>query len=185
MKNNIVDDFITNILKDDEVIRPNIIYSYNKNEIEILFIENSEYYEYFINENITHKYLFNHKGKKHLLLLNQNSYNKFKSLYSEITIVSTLRLFINRRKRRNLLRFISFSLIMLIALLNLFILNIYSFNKVFYLPLLSIIAVVILYIYPSKLMDYLYLKDKEKTKEKLEELYPNLEYENKNDILNK
>lgn len=168
---------INNILSDDEVVKSNIKYQYKKNNIEVVFIEGSEYNEYLLEENISNKYIFNYKGKNHLLIANSKSFNKYKSLFSELVIKSTLRLFVNRRKTRRTFKsvLLIFSFIVLIS--NIIIVRNNSFSKVFFIPFLSLIITAILFVYISKVISQLYIKDQERTKRELIKVLPNLEKE--------
>lgn len=168
---------IYNIANDEEVVRPEIIYQYKKDSIEVVFVENSEYNEYLIEQNISNKYLFNYKSKNHLLIVNSKSFNKHKSLFSELVIKSTLRLFVNRRKTRRTLKtlFTIFTLFTIIS--NIVIIQNNNFSKVFFIPIISLIVITILFVYISKLIEQLYLKDQERTKKELVKLLPNLEKE--------
>lgn len=174
---------ITDILNDEpNVIKPNIKYAYKKDDIEVVFIDNSEYHEYFIDQNITNKYIFNHKGRNHLLIAQQKNFESYKSVYSELVIKSTLRLFINRRKTQRNLKALLFILTIFTLLANIFILSTNEFNKIFFVPLISIIIIAILFIYTSKVIHELYIKDQQRTKEQLFIALPNLEEELKLDV---
>ncbi|MGI6781233.1 MAG: hypothetical protein ACOX56_00100 [Acholeplasmataceae bacterium] len=165
---------IENILNDELVIKPNIKYIYQKHEIEVVFIENSEYNQYLIDEKISHKYLFDNKHKKHLLIVTEDKYQELPSLFSELVIKATLRVFVNRKKTRDVIRPIVFIIGIITLLANIFILRKYPFKEVFFVPIISVIILFLLFRYASKLMDELYFKDQQKTREHLLKALPDL-----------
>lgn len=173
----LVNTVFENILEDELVIKTNYKYNYEKDEICVVFIENSEYYQLLIDEEISNKYLFNHKGNKHLLLAVKDNFDKYPSLYSELVIKSTLRLFVNRRKSQKKLRALVFTLSLIVLLANVLIILSNEFSKIFFIPILSVIVVGLVFIYVSKLMSIIYRKEQSTTKEKLFEVFPNLEDE--------
>lgn len=174
---------INDVLTDEpHIIRPNIKYTYKKNDIEVVFIDNSEYHEYFIDQNITNKYIFDDKGKKHLLIAQKANYEKYNNIYSEVVIKSTLRLFVNRRKTQRKFKSLFISLTVFTLIANIIILANNEFKKIFFVPLISVIIILILFIYTSKLINELYLKDKQRTKEQLFIALPNLQEELKLDV---
>lgn len=172
---------INNIINDTEVIKPKIKYQYKNDTIEVLFVENSEYNEYLLEQNISNKYIFNYKGKNHLLIVNSNSYNKYKSLFSEVVIKSTLRLFVNRRKTRIRFKIILLTFSLIVVVLNYLILKYNNFSKVFFIPVISLIVIAISFVYISKIIEQLYVKDQERTKNELKKLLPNLDKDIKED----
>lgn len=168
---------INDILNDELIIRPKIKYEYQKHEIEVVFVENTEYNQYLIDEKISHKYLFDNKSKRHLLITTEESYNKFPTLLGELVIKATLRVFINRKKTRDTLRPIVLVVGVIVLILNIIILRNRAFKEIFFIPLISVIIVGILFYYVSKLMTDLYLKDQQNTREHLLKALPDLENE--------
>lgn len=169
-----MEKLIKDIINDETVIKPNIKYEYQKHEIEVVFIESSEYNQYLIEDNINHKYLFDNKKNKHLLILTKDTYDKFPLLFGELVIKATLRVFLNRKKTRDIIRPIVFILSIIVLVLNFLILLSHSFKEVFFVPIISIIIMFIISMYASKLMNEFYLKDQERTKEHLLKAIPYL-----------
>lgn len=169
-----IKELIDEILEDELVIKPNIQYQYKNDTIEIVFIENSNYIEHFEREEITNKYLFDYKGKKHLLLLNQRSYELYQDLYSEMVILATLRLFVNRRSDQKRIKTYAISTIVLITLLNIAVLIFNPFKKVFYVPIISLVIIGLIFVYASKIIERTYEEEKLKTEKLLLEKLPKL-----------
>lgn len=170
-------ELINEIIYDENVIVNKGIISYMKNDLILVFIENSEYYDYLKNEQITHKYLFDHKGKMHLLLTTENYYRKYPNLFSSLVLKANLRLFVSRRKNNRTIKFVTYTLLLLIILANYFALRNNQILKVIYVPIISIVIAITTYIQSSKLMTKLYRSDQEATKKQLITIIPDLEKE--------
>lgn len=178
----IVKDIIDEIKKDENTIKPNIVYHYKRHQIEVVYVGKSNFNKYFKQNEITHQYLFDSKSKNHLLFVFEESFDKYRQLYSEITILSTLRLFVNRKKTNKIIKSIAYLSIISLILFNIIILIANDIKKIFYIPITSLLFIVLIYIAFSRLMDDLYIKDRARTKQLLHEKFDKLKEEQQRDV---
>lgn len=178
----LIKDAIMEIRDDAETIKTKIIYSYKKHQVEIVFVGKSKFNKYFKEHKLTHQYLFDHKSKDHMLFILEESFNTYKELYSDIVIVATLRLFLQRIKTNRLVKVLSYTTVFMLLAFNIILLFVNDFKKIFYIPIISAIMIFLVFFFGSKLMDELYAKEKERTQMMLESKFLKLKDEQLKDV---
>lgn len=178
----IIKDAINEIKEDRDTIKSGIIYEYKKHRIEVVFVGKSKFNNYFKKEQLTHQYLFDHKSKNHMLFILEESFNAFKELYSDIVIVATLRLFLQRIKTNRLVKLLSYTTAFVLLAFNIILLFANEFKEIFYIPIISALIIFLVFFFGSKLMDELYLKEKERTQIMLESKFLKLKDEQIKDV---
>lgn len=157
---------VDEIINSDKVFKTNHIFKYGKNTLEVIFIDNTEYEESLVNQVKGSLYLYDEKGIHHLLLIRRKDYEvTFKELYTPDMILSNLKLYVNRRKTLNFGRGSFILTIILLIIVNLIFIIEYGFDKVFYIPVISVIIGFIIFTVYSKVMMRNYLDEKHEMQE--------------------
>lgn len=175
MKKITVKEVIKEIYEDDNVFKTKHIFKSGKHKLEVVFVDNTEYHQSLIDDKKASLYLFDEKGRNHLLLITKNNYEKtFKDLYKPDIILSNLNFYIKKKTVLTIAKTTFIFSILLVVIANLFIILEYGLDKVFYIPLISIVLLVIVFLLNGKLLNVLYNNIQKELVEELEAKHPNI-----------
>lgn len=169
-------EIITDIYNDERVIKTNRKFKHKKHILEVVFVDNTEYEQSLLNQEVGSIYLYDDKGKNHVLIITKNHYEKdFKDLYTPSIILKNLRFFV---EKKHIMKFGQVSLVLafiVVIIANIFIILEKGLFKVIYIPIISAGVLVLLFFLFSKILEKQYKNLQEELMTLLKEENPNIE----------
>lgn len=176
MKKVSVKEVITDMYLDDNVFKTKHIFKHGKNVLELLFVDNTEYEQSLRDQKKASLYLFDEKGKRHVLITTRVVYEKtYKDLFEPKIILKNLQFFSKKKIALNIGRVSFMLLCLMLIVVNIVLILEYGFMNIIYLPIVSVLLALGFFLLNGKILQKNYDKIQVELIEELVKEYPNIE----------
>lgn len=176
MKKVSVKEVITDMYLDENVFKTKHIFKHGKNILEVLFVDNTEYEESLRDQKKASLYLFDEKGKRHVLITTRVVYEKtYKDLFQPKIILKNLEFHSKKKIALNIGRYSFMLFCLMLIIVNIILIFEFGFMSIVYVPILSVLLAIGFFMLNGKILEKNYEKIQEELVQELIKEYPNIE----------